>query len=145
MQKKTQYISKKYNFITNKNFRNNQNYILSEYIKYDFHHKYYNYLKKYILIFSWIAALTPITLYITGFLNILKFENAIFLWLIWFIFTVYLLTTINEIWYMLKKYYIIFFNKKFNYNSYLFKKNPKKFYSRKDFIYFKRYKKNKAN
>jgi hypothetical protein len=133
------------NLVNNKNFRNNQNYIISDFSKFKFYRTYYRtWFNKNIWKIIWYSFF--LLLISSIFFKLLKEDFNIILpieeiWIIWFILFVLMLIFIifdNVFFYIYKKISYIFWKQKFSSNRYIFKKSPKSYYNRRDFISFKK-------
>ena len=137
--------------VKNKNFRNNQNYIISDFSKFKFSSKYYRswFSKKawkilrylfMIMVVSWIMlAITKEDLNVQ-FLEDIYFYICIFSF-ISFIFILFFILFNRGIYYYYKKFNFIKRKHIFASDRYIFFKNPKKKayrLNRRDFISFKK-------
>lgn len=132
--------------VENNNFKNNQNYIISNFTRFKFQRAYYkNWFQKHVsklitsLFFLWFF--TP---FLTNLLSVSFSYEAIFWFytLLWFLFVLLMFSIIFEgiIYFFYKKINFILWTQKFVSNRYIFLKRPtKKWYilNRRDFISFK--------
>jgi len=136
------------NLVTNINFRNNQNYIISDYSKFKFYRTYYRtWFSKNIWKILWNSFIIITIIWI--FSKILKEDFLINFWIEylfiwWFIFFLLSLLFIvfdSFFYFFYKKFSFMFWKKKFISNRFIFLKRPKKSwfsFNRRDFISFKK-------
>jgi hypothetical protein len=147
----SQLVKSSRDLVKNKNFRNNQNYIISDFSKFKFSSKYYRswFSKKawkilrylFLLMFSsWIILSVTKESFSSSFLINIYF----YMCLIFFIFFLFILLFIlfdRWIYYYYKKFSFIKRKHIFATDRYIFFKNPKKKayrLNRRDFISFKK-------
>lgn len=137
--------------VTNKNFRNNQNYIISDFSKFKFFNKYYrSWLSKkagkitmYIftfMIFSSILFVSMIDVFGKEFVKWIFIYTYLFSW-ISILFLLFFIIYDRFIYYFYKKFSFIKRKHVFVSNRYIFLKNPsrsKYILNRRDFISFKK-------
>jgi len=132
--------------IIQSNFRNNQNYVLTDFWKYNFYNKYYNKRKIANMFFSIFAIIFWILFVLLIFLKetyfpLINFDYylpriilpTIFILVFWFIF--------YWIYYFIKWKILYHTDNKFNTNIYIFRKrirNTLKEFNKYDFISFKK-------
>lgn len=137
--------------VTNKNFRNNQNYIISDFSKFKFFNKYYrswlskkaNKITIYIftfMIFSSILFVSMIDVFGKEFVKWIFIYTYLFSW-ISILFLLFFIIYDRFIYYFYKKFSFIKRKHVFVSNRYIFLKNPsrsKYILNRRDFISFKK-------
>lgn len=128
------------------NFRNNQNYVLSDYWKFEFYNKYFNkrtIVKKYFSFFTIIFWLLFIFTIILKENNILwyNFESYLSWILIWTIFFLVIWSILYLIYYFIKWKILYYSDNDFVSNVYIFRKrirNNLRDFNKYDFISFKK-------
>jgi len=135
--------------VKNTNFRNNQNYIISDFSKFKFYRSYYkNWFNKNLwFLISLLFCIGIFAPLIFKLINIFYWFEIIlgfgFYITLLFIFVLLMFSIIFDsiFYYFYKKFSFIFWKQKFTSDRYIFFKNPKKNayrLNRRDFISFKK-------